>query len=84
MSSTSSSSTASAPPAERPKARKDLLQVASLAEYFHENGQERAFNNAWRDALARGAGWRQRALHGKTALLKLEPYLDNQLLWREK
>lgn len=72
------------PPAERPKARKDLLQVASLAEYFQANGQERAFNSAWRDALARGAGWRKRALHGKTALLKLEPGLDNQRLWREK
>jgi hypothetical protein len=72
------------PPAERTKARKDLLQVASLAEYFRANGQERTFNAAWRDALGRGAGWRKRALKGKDALLRLEPGLDNAKLWREK
>lgn len=72
------------PPAERTKARKDLLQVASLAEYFQANGQERTFNAAWRDALGRGAGWRKRALQGKEALLRLEPGVDNSKLWREK
>lgn len=71
-------------PAERTKARKDLLQVASLAEYFQANGQERTFNAAWRDALGRGTGWRKRAVQGKDALLKLEPGLDNPKLWREK
>lgn len=72
------------PSAERTKARKDLLQSASLAEYFAANGQERLFNMAWRDALQRGRGWRTRALEGKKALLQLEPGLDNPKLWKEK
>lgn len=72
------------PPAERPKARKDLLQVASLADYFSSRGEERAFNVAWRDALSRGAGWRKRAMQGRAALLQLEPGLDRPKLWKVK
>ncbi len=72
------------PPAEKTKARKDLLQAASLAEYFASQGQERLFNVAWRDAINRGGGWRRRALAGKKAMLRLEPALDNAKLWKEK
>lgn len=72
------------PAAERTKARKDLLQVASLAEYFGTTGQARVFNAAWQDALARGKGWRTRALKGKAALLKLSPELGDPKLWKEK
>lgn len=50
------------PLAERTKARKDLLQSASLIEYFDKSGQPKLFNAAWRDALARGPGWRKRSL----------------------
>ncbi|HUL97398.1 MAG TPA: GSU2403 family nucleotidyltransferase fold protein [Usitatibacter sp.] len=72
------------PASERTKARKDLMQSASLAEYFHENGRQREFNAAWRDAVGRGAGWRKRALEGKRALLLLAPALDLHALWKEK
>lgn len=72
------------PPSERTKARKDLLQAASLAEYFETSGRRREFNAAWRDALDRGRGWRKRALQGKNALLALAPDLDSAALWKEK
>ncbi len=72
------------PPAERTKARKDLLQAASLAEYFLRSGQHKAFNLAWRDALGRGRGWRKRALQGKAGLLGLASDLDDTRLWKEK
>lgn len=72
------------PPAERPKARKDILQSASLAEYFLASGQARAFNKAWNDALSRGSGWKKRAVAGKSALIAVAPELDQQALWKEK
>lgn len=72
------------PVAERTKAKKDLLQSASLAEYFERSGQSRAFNIAWRDALDRGPGWRKRAIEGKKALLSLAPELEVPSLWKER
>ena len=72
------------PPAERVKARKDLLQAASLVEYFVAHGEASAFNKAWRDAVTRGAGWRSRARKGQQALVASAPELDQSRLWREK
>lgn len=72
------------PVAKRTKAKKDLLQSASLVEDFERSGQSRAFNVAWRDALGRGPGWRKRAMEGKKALLHLSPELDKAALWKEK
>jgi hypothetical protein len=72
------------PSSERTKAKKDLLQCASLAEYFLRSGQEKAFNAAWRDVLERGPGWRKRALAGKNALLREAPDLDVSALWSER
>jgi hypothetical protein len=72
------------PAAERVKARKDLLQAASLAEYFLSAGEAAAFNKAWRDALSRGAGWRSRAKKGRDALVASSPDLDEPKLWRDK
>jgi len=72
------------PPAERPKARKDLLQAASLAEFFLEHDSPARFNRAWNDALSRGSGWVRRARAGRRALLAIAPDLDRQTLWREK
>lgn len=66
---------------ERAKATKDLLQAASLASYFLDNGLAAAFNAAWRDALGRGKGWQVRANQGRTALLKLAPELEAAALW---
>jgi hypothetical protein len=71
------------PVAERAKATKDLMQAASLANYFTQSGQTKVFNTAWRDALGRGKGWRTRALKGRRALLRLAPDLDVPALWRE-
>lgn len=70
------------PLTERAKATKDLLQSASLADYFAQTGQTGVFNAAWRDAIARGRGWRERAVRGKTALLRLAPELDMPALWK--
>lgn len=69
------------PVRERVKATKDLLQAASLASYFIENGQTEVFNAAWRAALGRGKGWQARAHVGRTALLKLAPDLADDRLW---
>ena len=71
------------PVKERGKAKKDLLQAAALAGYFHAVGGAKVFNVAWRDALARGRGWRSRAKEGKKALLNIAPELDIEALWRE-
>jgi len=72
------------PASERPKARKDLLQSASLAGYFLHAGEARAFNRALNDGLARGAGWKKRIRAGKAALLAIAPDLDVPTLWKEK
>lgn len=71
------------PTEERTKARKDLLQAASLASYFLEAGNARVFNAAWRDALARGKGWRTRLLRGKAALLQVAPDVAAAELWND-
>jgi hypothetical protein len=70
------------PQRERTKARKDLLQAASLASYFEQNDQSAIFNRAWRDALSRGGGWKQRAVQGMRALLRIAPELDIRALWK--
>lgn len=67
---------------ERNKANKDLLQAASLAAYFLESGQSEVFNEAWRNAMARGKGWQSRAEQGKQALFRVAPELANERLWR--
>ena len=72
------------PVSERTKARKDLMQSASLVDYFDRSGQAKAFNAAWKDALERGPGWRKRALGGKKALLRVAPELDKAPLWKAK
>jgi hypothetical protein len=69
------------PPRERVKATKDLLQAASLVDYFVRTEQPDVLNSAWRDAIARGKGWRTRAEQGLKALLRVSPDLDRQALW---
>lgn len=71
------------PVRERTKAGKDLLQAACLASFFATRGPIESFNEAWRDALSRGKGWKTRAEQGKTALLALAPELDDSRLWLE-
>jgi hypothetical protein len=56
------------------KVSKDLAQAASLLEYFAAADID-AVRNAWADALARGPGWRKRALEGKKALAASAPEL---------
>jgi hypothetical protein len=70
------------PVEERTKARKDLLQAASLASYFLESGAAKELNAVWRDTLQRGKGWRTRLLRGKAALVKLAPDVDAADLWK--
>jgi len=70
------------PITERTKSTKDLLQAASLIDYFANTGQSNIFNAAWQDALSRGKGWRSRAVQGMEALLRLAPGMDMPMLWK--
>lgn len=70
------------PIAERTKAKKDLLQAASLISYFVNNAQTESFSAAWQDALLRGKGWKTRAMQGREALLKMSPDLNLAELWK--
>ena len=69
------------PISERPKAAKDVEQAAALVEWHVENGRVAQFNAAWRDALGRGRGWRQRATEGRDALVQRHPHLAERALW---
>jgi hypothetical protein len=69
---------------ERTKSQKDLLQAAALAEYFLHTGQAGVFNDAWRNAIARGKGWNSRAEQGRDALLRIAPELDTPDLWSDE
>jgi hypothetical protein len=69
------------PIAERPKAIKDVEQAAALIEWHLENDRVRTFNEAWRDAVGRGKGWRQRANEGRDALMARHPQLAIRALW---
>ena len=59
----------------RAKVSKDLAQAAALIEYFRDNDPE-ALQDAWADALARGPGWKKRALEGLRALQTQVPTLS--------
>jgi hypothetical protein len=69
------------PASQRTKSSKDLLQAASLVGYFLKNGRIDLFNAAWRDAICRGKGWRERAEPGRDALLRIAPHLSAGELW---
>ncbi|SBT08520.1 hypothetical protein ACCAA_580013 [Candidatus Accumulibacter aalborgensis] len=58
-----------------------LLSLSKHERDFPPPTEVFRFNEAWRDALARGHGWKTRALQGKTALLSLAPDLDDKMLW---
>lgn len=60
----------------RSKAQKDLDQAAALIGYFNEHNP-RAIRDAWRDANARGPGWRRRLMAGLDALAKRHPDFEN-------
>jgi hypothetical protein len=68
--------------ADRAKAMKDLEQAGALAQWHVLNGQAKQFNAAWRDALLRGRGWKQRAERGHRALVAKHPELASGALWR--
>ena len=59
----------------RAKISKDLAQAASLIEYFRDTDPE-TLQDAWADALARGPGWKKRALEGLRALQAQDPTLS--------
>jgi hypothetical protein len=61
--------------AGRPKANKDLRQSAALLSIYRETS-DWDVNEAWKDLVARGLGWRLRAKRGRDALAKLAPELD--------
>jgi hypothetical protein len=58
--------------AYRAKIAKDLAQAASLIEYFVANDVD-PLMEAWRDARARGPGWRKRTAEGLKALKLAAP-----------
>ena len=66
---------------DRVKAIKDIIQAAALAQWHADNGQDDAFNAAWRDAVSRGPKWKKHAVVGRDALLKRYPALAISSLW---
>lgn len=62
------------PAAQRPKARKDLAQAASLLLALQDQDAA-ALTAAWRDLVSRGAGWQRRFDAGLRALADVYPAL---------
>jgi hypothetical protein len=60
--------------AMRTKANKDLQQAAALFAYLLDT-QPATLHEAWHDAIARGPGWRKRAVEGLIALQRAHPQL---------
>jgi len=56
---------------ERTKATKDLLQAAALIEWCQDNDRRAELSAAWKDAVGRGKGWKQRAEQGRAALVNV-------------
>ena len=67
------------PQAMRVKASKDLDQAASLIAYLTEHDAE-LLGESWQQLLARGPGWRSRAIEGLTAMKVRYPDVDTSVL----
>ena len=63
----------------RVKASKDLDQAASLIAYLTEHDAE-LLGETWQQLLARGPGWRSRAIEGLTAMKVRYPDVDTSVL----
>ena len=63
----------------RVKATKDLAQAASLIDYLSKNDSE-LLSDTWNDLIARGPGWRSRAVEGLKALNDHYPAVDTSAL----
>lgn len=63
----------------RVKAKKDLEQAAALVEYLGDNDAD-ALNEAWRDLIGRGSGWRSRSMEGLAALKVAHPEISTSAL----
>ncbi|MET0230047.1 MAG: nucleotidyltransferase domain-containing protein [Rhodanobacteraceae bacterium] len=59
----------------RVKANKDLRQSAALLSFYKATSTWE-IDEAWKDLIARGPGWRERALRGRDALGTVAPELD--------
>jgi len=59
----------------RVKANKDLQQSAALLAFYRASSAWEV-EEAWRDLLARGPGWRERALRGRDVLASIASDLD--------
>jgi hypothetical protein len=69
------------PKSERAKAAKDIEQAAALSQWHRDVGQSKMFRAAFRDAQARGKGWRGRLSEGKAQLLRVHPDMSGKDLW---
>ena len=63
------------PLAKAAKSNKDLMQAAALLSVLREHAGN-SVGEAWDDLIARGPGWRARAMSGRAALARLAPELD--------
>jgi len=59
----------------RVKANKDLQQSAALLSFYKATSAWE-IDEAWKDLIARGPGWRERALRGRNALDAVAPDLE--------
>lgn len=57
------------------KSAKDLMQSAALLTFLKEH-RSWDVEEAWKDLLGRGKGWRERAARGHAGLTKAAPDLD--------
>lgn len=57
------------------KSAKDLVQSAALLMFLKDH-RPWDIQEAWKDLLGRGKGWRERAARGRAALMKAAPNLD--------
>jgi hypothetical protein len=65
----------------RVKANKDLRQSAALLSFYKATSTWEV-DEAWKDLIARGPGWRERALRGRNALAVAAPDLDVEMWLR--
>jgi hypothetical protein len=62
----------------RTKANKDLVQAAALMAYLFDNDTD-ALQEAWRNAVSRGAGWKKRAHAGAQRVADQYPQLASPI-----
>jgi hypothetical protein len=62
-----------------PKSAKDVMQAASIISFYLDNDQK-AIQQAWRETLERGAGWKKRMNEGQARMEAMYPNLRKRFV----